>query len=43
MAITTQPAFTCSKLTIEIIEQEVRYVHSIKASALTLNIFHTLF
>ena len=28
LSITTQPAFTCSKLTIEILEQGVKYVQS---------------
>ena len=35
----TQPAITCSKLTIETLEQGVKYVQSFN---LTLNIFHTL-
>ena len=34
----TQPAITCSKLTIETLEQGVKYVQSLN---LTLNIFHT--
>ena len=36
----TQPAFTCSKLTIETLEHGVKYVQSL---LLTLNIFQTLF
>ena len=40
----TQPAFTCSKLTIETLEQGVKYVQSYMVSLLlTLNIFHILF
>ena len=40
------PAFTCSKLTIETLEQGVKYVQSqqnfVQVSLLlTLNIFHT--
>ena len=49
----TQPAFTCTKLTIETLEQGVKYVHMflffdaigviLVSLLLTLNIFHTLF
>ena len=35
----TQPTFTCSKLTIETLEQGVKYV--LVSILLTLNIFHT--
>ena len=48
----SQPAITCSKLTIETLEQGVKYVQSLKLPErrqspvtllLILNIFHTLF
>ena len=37
----THPAITCSKLTIQALEQEVKQV--LASLLLTLNIFHTLF
>ena len=39
--ITSQPAITCSKLTIETVEQGMKYV--LVSLLLTLNIFYTLF
>ena len=39
----SQPAFICSKLTIETLEEGVKYVKVIDKDMLTLNIFHTLF
>ena len=36
----SQPAITCSKLTIQTLEQGVKYV--LVSLLLTLNIFHTL-
>ena len=45
----SQSTFTCSKLTIEILEQGVKYVHALNIDVglislvLTLNIFNTLF
>ena len=39
--VSSQPAITCSKLTIETLEQGVKYV--LVSLVLTLNIFHTLF
>ena len=41
----TQPANTCSKLTIEIQEQGIKYLHGVALVSLllTLKIFHTLF
>ena len=37
-----EPAFTCSKLTIETLEQ-VNFVNFLLSLLLTLNIFHILF
>ena len=39
----TQPAFTCSKLKIETLEQGGKYGLVLVSLLLTLNIFHTLF
>ena len=39
--VTTLLAFTCSKLTVEKLEQGVKYVQSLTI-LFTLNIFHTL-
>ena len=39
----SQPAFTCSKLTVETLEQGVKYDVVLVSLLLTLNIFHTLF
>ena len=43
--VQTQPAFTCSKLTIETLEQGLKYVSGVVLVPLwlTFNIFHTLF
>ena len=38
----TQPTIKCSKLTIEILEQGVKYHVVLVSLLLTLNIFHTL-
>ena len=41
--LVSQPAFTCSKLTIETLEQGVATGVVLVSLLLTLNIFHTLF
>ena len=42
LGVLTQPAFTCSKLTIETLEQGGN-MFKVKSSKLTLSIFHTFF
>ena len=43
--LTTQPAITCSKLTIETLEQDVKYAIGVVLVSLllTVSIFHPLF